>query len=486
VYIKRTLSLALGSAFLLLSNNVVLAQDDCVECHKKENPKLIKEYEASLHAVNKKKKTTCVDCHGKAHQTAEDHKQATLPTAETCGECHKLQLQDLRSSKHNLAWFGMKSQIAWHGQPGAIVHLGCSGCHKIGQKGLMGIRQGVQGEVQYDGGEEESHYRYGNTQCDACHTRHSFSKSEAQSPRTCSNCHRGSRHPQWETYVSSKHGIIWENEGHQNVDGRAPTCQTCHLPKTLKVVKDKNGKVVKNKDGSDKTYLSTHGVVTSWGFWGLRFPTKYNVLALIEKAPALEQNLKDLAKLLPDDKYIDLDDDSDWTLDRLRIWQALGLLDDGFQPTKRFIEIVSQGEAMRRPEPFNESRSDMKGICNECHGGPYVNKHFKASDAVIKASDAKVAQAISAVQALYKDGILEKPNGWEYAPDVLRYYEAKTKIEQELYQLILGYRQHAFKGAFHTSQDYMHWYGWAPLNSSVNLILEEAKHLREEHKAKHR
>ena len=65
--------------------------------------------------------------------------------AETCGECHKKKLKQHRNGKHNLGWLVMKSQIAWHGQPVAITeqgYRGCSGCHKIGEKSLMGVTDG--------------------------------------------------------------------------------------------------------------------------------------------------------------------------------------------------------------------------------------------------------------------------------------------------------------------------------------------------------
>ncbi len=110
---------------------------------------------------------------------------------------------------------------------------------------------------------------------------------------------------------------------------------------------------------------------------------------------------------------------------------------------------------------------------------------MKASDEILKAADHEFAKAIAAVQGLYKDGILIKPEGWKYAPDLLQYYDAKTSIEQELYLIMLEYRQRTFQGAFHASNDYMHWYGWAPLKTAVNTILEEEKRLRAEHAAKH-
>jgi hypothetical protein len=392
----------------------------------------------------------------------DDYAMAEMPTAETCGECHKKQLKEHRKGKHNLGWLVMKSQIAWHGQPGSITrqgYRGCSGCHKIGEKGLVGVRQGVSGELKSDDGKEQADYHYGNAQCDACHTRHSFRKEEARDPRACSNCHMGFDHPQWEMYMSAKHGIIWDIEGNHNKDGRAPTCQTCHMA---------NG---------------NHTVVTPWGFLGLRIPTKENVLALIEVAPALEPNLKKLAAALPSGHYDGVDDDPQWTLDRALILQAAGILDSGLQPTERFVEIVVQGEAARGPEEFNQLRAEMKHNCNTCHSKGFVDEHFNASDEIIKAADHEFATAISAVQGLYEDGILQKPEGWDFAPDLLQYYQARSHVEQELYLIMLEYRQRAFQGAFHASNDYMHWYGWAPLKASVNNILEEVKNMRAEHEA---
>ena len=442
------------------------ANKDCVGCHINVTPGIVKQHLESPHANTKKatEEVRCHDCHGVEHKTMEDFAKSKMPTLETCGECHKKQMNQHKAGKHNLGWMVMKSQIAWHGQPGAITekgYRGCSGCHKIGQKGLMGVTDGNnEAELKYDGGKEAAGYRYGNAQCDACHTRHSFRASEAKDPRACSNCHMGFDHPQWEMYTSSKHGVVWGIEGHVE-EKRAPSCQTCHLME------------------------GNHEVRTPWGFLGLRIPTKENVLALIEVAPSLEEPLTTLAAALPSGNYMDVDDDPQWTLDRALILQAAGVLDASFQPTERFVEIVVQAQAARGPEEFNELRTQMKANCNKCHSMGFVNEHFKASDEIVKAADREFAKAIAAVQGLYKDGILQKPEGWKYAPDLLQYYDAKTKIEQELYLIMLEYRQRTFQGAFHVSNDYMHWYGWAPLKTAVNTILEEEKRMRAEHAQKH-
>ena len=312
-------------------------------------------------------------------------------------------------------------------------------------------------KLTHDGGKEAAEYRYGNAQCDACHTRHTFSKKEAQDPRACSNCHMGFDHPQWEMYVSSKHGIIWQTDPDS---GRAPTCQHCHM----------NG--------------GNHSVRTSWGFLGLRIPTKENVLALIEVAPSLKDALTKLAASLPSGNYVDVDDDPQWTFDRAIILQAAGILDEGLQLTPRAVEVVLQAEVARGPEQFNAERKRMKAICSNCHSSGMINEFFQASDDIIKQVDHRFAKAVQAVQGLYRDGILKKPEGWKYAPDLLQYYDAKTAIEQELFWIVLEYKQRAFQGAFHVSNDYMHWYGWSPLNRAVNEILEEEKRMRDEHEMK--
>jgi len=225
----------------------------------------------------------------------------------------------------------------------------------------------------------------------------------------------------------------------------------------------------------------SHSVDTSWGFVALRIPTKENVLALIKVAPSLKPQLTKLAAQLPSGHYMDVDDDPQWTFDRALILQAAGVLDDNLQPTERFVELVVQARIAKGPEEFNELRVQMKNTCNECHSMSFVDSHMKASDEIIKAADHEFAKAIQAVQGLYRDGILKKPEGWKYAPDLLQYYDAKTSIEQELYLIMLEYRQRTFQGAFHASNDYMHWYGWAPLKTAVNTILEEEKRMRAEH-----
>ncbi len=460
MFVKRCLFLVLNSIFLsMIYSNIVLAQDDCITCHTEVTPGIVSQYQSGKMATAG---VGCISCHGGNHETKDDYKKAKMPTPETCASCHSDKVKQLQAGKHNLAWIAMKTQAAYHGQPSAITkegYRGCSGCHKIGVKGLKFEGTMLDTKVVGDGGTEIAKYRYGNAQCDACHTRHSFKKAEAQDPRACANCHMGFDHPQWEMYMSSKHGLIWDFDGNKSDGtGRAPTCQTCHMA---------NG---------------NHAVVTPWGFLGLRVPSEHNVRALIDVAPALTDPLTQLADTLKTlgytGNYVDLDDDPSWVFDRAIILQAAGILDASLQPTQRFINIVTLGQTARGTADFNPIRNSMKEACNKCHAKDFVDGHFVASDTIIKESDHEFAKAIQAVQGLYADGILQKPEGWEYGPDLLQYYDAKTSVEQELYLIMLEYRQRAFQGAFHDSKDYMHWYGWAPLKTSVNNILEDVGKMR--------
>jgi len=400
----RYLKVSLVVGFVLLFSNVALAaaKSECIDCHKEVTPGIVQDH---IEGRMSKKGVDCSTCHGADHKKMDDAKLAKMPTPETCATCHKKQVDQFQAGKHNLAWFAASSMPMWTHQPKAVVgegYKGCSGCHKIG----------VKPEA------EKAKFRYGNSQCSSCHTRHSFKLSEAQDPRACQLCHMGFDHPQWEMWSTSKHGTIWQIEGKGSK--RAPTCQTCHMP------------------GGD------HYVMTSWGFLAVRLP----------------------------------EDDKDWLNDRVTILQALGVLDEKGNPTPR-LDVVKAGKFARlTKEEFQKERNNMIKVCANCHGTSFTTGHLEAGDMVIKEVDKIFAEAIREVQGLYRDGILKKPAGWTFAPDLLQFYEAKSSIEQDLYRMFLEYRMRAFQGAFHMNPDYMHWYGWAPMKESLQRIKDEAKKLR--------
>jgi len=94
-----------------------------------------------------------------------------------------------------------------------------------------------------------------------------------------------------------------------------------------------------------------------------------------------------------------------------------------------------------------------------------------------------MAEAIRVVAALYRDGIIKKPDSYTYNfPDFLTFSDAPTTIEQKLFVMFLKHRMRAFQGTFHANPDYAFWYGWSELRQDLTSIKEKARQLRRFHK----
>lgn len=240
------------------------AASTCIDCHKKETPGIVADWQASRHATEG---VDCSDCHGSDHTSASDVAKVRIPTPETCGQCHEERVEQFKRGKHALAWAAMKAMPTAHMQP--MAHMegmkGCGGCHKIGLKTPEEIT-----ELRKGGN------RFGTASCDSCHTRHTFSVKEARQPEACKTCHMGFDHPQWEMYSASKHGVRSElkRAGVLPETSSAPTCQSCHMP-----------------DGD-------HGVKTAWGFLAVRLPMPEDPQWAADRASILQA----LGVLDPDGK----------------------------------------------------------------------------------------------------------------------------------------------------------------------------------------
>jgi len=71
--------------FPILLLSMVLASvafsQDCVECHKKETPYIVSDWQLSKHSQNN---IRCDECHGDQHNSAHDVAKAKIPTPDTC------------------------------------------------------------------------------------------------------------------------------------------------------------------------------------------------------------------------------------------------------------------------------------------------------------------------------------------------------------------------------------------------------------------
>jgi len=388
---------------------------NCQACHKKITPGIVTDWEISKH---KEEDVGCEDCHGSGHTTKDDVAKVSLPTPETCNECHEDKVKQFKKGKHAFAWAAMNAMPSIHMQPMTLIdgQKGCGSCHKIGLKSEDDIKK-----LKKDGA------GFGLASCDACHTRHTFSIKEAKEPEACQTCHMGFDHPQYEMYSSSKHGVRhgMKQKGILPKNASAPTCQTCHMP-----------------DGD-------HEVMTGWGFLAVRLP-------------------------LPEDKQ--------WAADQVSILQGLGVLSPEGKPTARLNVVKAAQVARLTKEDFDKQRNKMIKICGDCHSENFAKSELEKGDDLIKNIDHLMGQAIREIAGLYKDGILKKPDSYAYAfPDLLTFHDSPTVIENRLFEMFFKHRMRAFQGAFHNNPDYALWYGWSEMQRDLTEIKEKAAEMRKDH-----
>jgi hydroxylamine dehydrogenase len=363
----------------------------------------------------------CATCHGDGHSAANDVAKAQIPTPETCASCHDTQVKQYKAGKHAFAWAAMKAMPTMHWQPIVLTE---------GMKGCGGCHKiGVKTDDEIKSLKKNSP-GFGTASCDACHTRHTFSVQEARQPQACETCHMGFDHPQWEMYSSSKHGVraLLKQNKVLPETAAAPTCQTCHMQQ------------------------GNHEVRTAWGFLAVRLP-------------------------MPEDK--------EWAADRTTILQALHVLNPEGSVTSR-LEVVQGAQVARlTQEDWQKDRDKMLAACNQCHASSFAKGELEKGDRMIKEADHVMAEAIQVVAALYKDGVLRKPESYEFAfPDLLTFNDAPTPIEQKLFVMFLEHRMRAFQGTFHASPDYAFWYGWSEMQRDLTEIKFMGEELRRIEKGK--
>ena len=358
----------------------------------------------------------CAVCHGSDHNSAADASEAKVPTPETCSMCHPAQVQQFSKGKHAAAWTVMNAMPTTHALPMAMTD-GMKGCGGCHKIGLKSEEE--MEELRAAG------VGFGLASCDSCHTRHIFSVEEARQPQACQTCHMGFDHPQWEMYSASKHGVraLLKQNGKLPESVAAPTCQTCHM-----------------QEGN-------HEVRTAWGFLAVRLP-------------------------LPEDEQ--------WKADQVTILQAMGVLDPEGNPTERLEAVKAVDAARLTQEAFDQERNKMLATCSECHSENFAKAELEKGDDTIREIDHLMAEAIRVVAGLYRDGILEKAEGYTHDfPDLLAFHDAPTGIEQKLFVMHLEHRMRAFQGTFHANPDYALWYGWSEMVRDLTEIREMAEELRE-------
>ena len=234
------------------SNNQVEDNEerDCVTCHKNENPGLYEQWKNSKHGEIG---ISCLDCHGANAGDVDGFEHegeliATLVTPKDCAKCHNKEAEQTMNSYHAHAGEILESDDAFlanvvGGHPVAIV--GCESCHGNKIKIDPNFPNKLAKESWPNSGIGRINPDGSKGACNACHSRHSFTREMARRPENCGKCHLGPDHPQKEIYEESKHGIayrMYEDKMNMNRDDwvlgkdyyQAPTCATCHMSATIK------------------------------------------------------------------------------------------------------------------------------------------------------------------------------------------------------------------------------------------------------------
>ncbi|MFC1551783.1 multiheme c-type cytochrome [Candidatus Latescibacterota bacterium] len=223
-------------------------EQECIECHAKEEPGKIGDWSHGLHA---RSNVTCLDCH-QAELTDKDARDcpgtkkyrdlkiSPIVTPLDCARCHPFEEELFSQSKHSRTFTITADELQdpWmKGMANEIERsVGCNICHgsdiSSGELTEANWPNEGCGRINPDGS-------FGT--CTICHTTHIFSIAEARKPDTCGQCHLGPDHPQNEIYFESKHGKRYLAEGaswnfetapdawEPGSDFSAPTCAACHM-----------------------------------------------------------------------------------------------------------------------------------------------------------------------------------------------------------------------------------------------------------------
>jgi len=226
----------------------VLDPGSCAGCHQKLNPVVVAQFAASAmgrpgvqnpRVAFPQTQIGCANCHGTNHDDIMASK-GRVPEA-TCGACHQQIYKDhVLDAGHSYGPGPRGLGINWERNigvphykqmPRKVMEMGCDPCHA--QAGATDAKYWSEEQKKYvDTASLE--VRNG---CIACHTRHAFNLEEARKPEACYTCHMGPDHPNYQAYMSSKHGSIYAARGRgwdwtqplAQAKWEAPTCAYYHM-----------------------------------------------------------------------------------------------------------------------------------------------------------------------------------------------------------------------------------------------------------------
>jgi len=411
-----------------------LAPASCAECHRALHPTIVAQFEASAMGragVQNPRvsfptpQLTCANCHGTNHDEITATRGRVPET--TCGACHpEIYKEHVLDAGHSygpgpgglgINWERNIGVPHYRQMPRKVMEMGCDPCHA--QAGATDQKYWSDAEKKYVD-TSSLHIRNG---CISCHTRHAFSLVEARKPEACFTCHMGPDHPNYEAYMSSKHGSIYAARGREwdwtqplaQARWEAPTCAYCHM---LYV-------------GDDGTRRASHHM-TRKIIWGMGVQAALGELRDLTVAPENQAKRNEMIKVC--------------------------LTCHAESKARGYLESAD-AHKLASDALVIEARQILAGLYR---------------DRLIEPSHSQVSAGLLRGPRFTA---IELPGGIAFHSPASLYYDV-TPIEREYFDMFFFSALKSYKGAFHMSPDYAWWYGYAEVLGHLATIREEAARLR--------
>ena len=405
---RTMLASAAGAAALLAAapaahaHPVVTDPAQCITCHEILSPGIVDQYQNGAMGDGVGADATCIDCH------TTDPTGGNVP-ASRCATCHKDQYDEFTVkdgqgnyvNKHAIGWTKMTAGARYMVMPQEERVAMCERCHNIG-------------EVASDGSVGK---------CDSCHTRHTFSATEAREPEACGTCHMGPDHEQIDMWEKSKHGVVYKTEqlrpgGHPE---RAPTCATCHMPDAV------------NQGGKGAGLPLTHNVSTNLTLGTVAQGARLNGTALSVPMRTISQS----------------------TIDTNR---------------SRMKKTCEECHSASFAKATLDNADEIKRDIDEMLWDPVMRIRGLSYDGLL--DPMPVNRAPNPAYTFLPNG------GQILVIGGQQLYGGTSGIEQAFFQTYKYDHVNTFKGAYHINPDYSHWFGWARVNADVDVIRGQEATLR--------
>jgi hydroxylamine dehydrogenase len=414
----------------------------CAPCHVTLQPTIVHQLESSAmgragtqnNRVNfPLRQIRCADCHGVDHDVIMRSK-GRVPE-ETCARCHWTIYQEhVLDAGHSYGPGPGKLGTNWERNigvphyshmPRKVMEMGCDPCHA--QAGATLPEYWSDSLMQYI---DTSSLVYRNG-CMACHTRHAFNLEEARKPEACHTCHMGPDHPNYEAYMSSKHGSIYAARGGSwdwkaNLDQatyETPTCSYCHM-------------VYVEDNGSRRTsHNMTRKIV-----WGMGVQAAAGSLGDLLTQPANQAKRNEMIKVCMTCHSED---------------KARGYLESADAHKLAGDALVVEAREI---------------LADLYHDGLIKPGHAQLSAGLLQGPRFTAVELPGTVA--------------QHSPTSL-YYDV-SPIEREYFDMFFFSALKSYKGAFHMSPDYAWWYGYADVLGHLATIRDEAERLRSERATRNR